>query len=79
MKAILLSEPGTLIPHDAPEPLSPGEGEALIGVHRIGLCGTDYHAFHGRQPFFSYPRILGHELGVEAFIRYVNTKFLAAG
>jgi 2-desacetyl-2-hydroxyethyl bacteriochlorophyllide A dehydrogenase len=65
MKAILLSEPGTLTPHDAPEPLSPGEGEALVRVHRIGLCGTDYHAFHGRQPFFSYPRILGHELGVE--------------
>jgi 2-desacetyl-2-hydroxyethyl bacteriochlorophyllide A dehydrogenase len=31
----------------------------------VGVCGTDLHAFHGRQPFFSYPRILGHELGVE--------------
>lgn len=40
-------------------------GEALVRVRRIGLCGTDYHAFHGRQPFFDYPRILGHELGVE--------------
>src|SRR5262249_13802496 len=26
---------------------------------------TDLHAFRGTQPFFSYPRILGHELGVE--------------
>jgi 2-desacetyl-2-hydroxyethyl bacteriochlorophyllide A dehydrogenase len=34
-------------------------------VRRIGLCGTDWHAFAGRQPFFTYPRILGHELGVE--------------
>jgi 2-desacetyl-2-hydroxyethyl bacteriochlorophyllide A dehydrogenase len=34
-------------------------------VHCVGICGTDIHAFHGRQPFFSYPRILGHELGVE--------------
>jgi 2-desacetyl-2-hydroxyethyl bacteriochlorophyllide A dehydrogenase len=36
-----------------------------VRVHRIGVCGTDIHAYHGRQPFFSYPRILGHELGVE--------------
>ena len=34
-------------------------------VHRIGVCGTDIHAFGGKQPFFTYPRILGHELGVE--------------
>jgi 2-desacetyl-2-hydroxyethyl bacteriochlorophyllide A dehydrogenase len=31
----------------------------------VGICGTDLHAYRGRQPFFSYPRILGHELGVE--------------
>ncbi|NOX98141.1 MAG: zinc-binding alcohol dehydrogenase family protein [Verrucomicrobia bacterium] len=42
-----------------------GEGEALIRVRRIGVCGTDIHAFYGRQPFFEYPRILGHELGGE--------------
>ena len=40
-------------------------GQALVRVHRIGICGTDIHAFAGRQPFFDYPRILGHELGVE--------------
>ena len=34
-------------------------------VLRVGICGTDIHAFRGEQPFFSYPRILGHELGVE--------------
>jgi len=47
-----------------PDP-SPGSGEALVRVHRIGVCGTDIHAFNGKQPFFTYPRILGHELGVE--------------
>jgi 2-desacetyl-2-hydroxyethyl bacteriochlorophyllide A dehydrogenase len=65
MNAIILNEPGSLAMHDVPEPHAPGAGEALIRVHRIGFCGTDYHAFHGRQPFFNYPRILGHELGVE--------------
>lgn len=49
-----------------PEPDASLEpGEALVRVHRIGVCGTDIHAFNGKQPFFTYPRILGHELGVE--------------
>jgi len=65
MNAVILNEPGKLTLQDAPEPADPKAGEALIRVHRVGFCGTDYHAFHGRQPFFSYPRILGHELGVE--------------
>ncbi len=38
------------------------ESEALVRVHRIGICGTDLHAFKGNQPFFTYPRVLGHEL-----------------
>jgi 2-desacetyl-2-hydroxyethyl bacteriochlorophyllide A dehydrogenase len=36
-----------------------------VRVRRVGICGTDLHAFRGEQPFFTYPRILGHELGVE--------------
>jgi 2-desacetyl-2-hydroxyethyl bacteriochlorophyllide A dehydrogenase len=46
-------------------PEKPGAGEALVRVHRVGVCGTDYHAFAGKQPYFTYPRILGHELAVE--------------
>jgi 2-desacetyl-2-hydroxyethyl bacteriochlorophyllide A dehydrogenase len=37
-------------------------GQAIIKIRRIGICGTDLHAFEGTQPFFEYPRILGHEL-----------------
>jgi threonine dehydrogenase-like Zn-dependent dehydrogenase len=37
-------------------------GEALVRIKRIGICGTDLHAYKGNQPFFKYPRILGHEL-----------------
>ena len=65
MKAIQLSEPGTLVSILLPEPSAPGSGEALVRVSRIGVCGTDIHAYAGKQPFFSYPRILGHELGVQ--------------
>jgi len=41
------------------------QGEVLLQVVRVGICGTDLHAYKGEQPFFSYPRILGHELATE--------------
>jgi 2-desacetyl-2-hydroxyethyl bacteriochlorophyllide A dehydrogenase len=65
MKAIALEMPGRLAAVDLPEAGRPGPGEALVAIRRIGVCGTDLHAFQGVQPFFDYPRILGHELGVE--------------
>ena len=40
-------------------------GNAIIKVKRVGICGTDLHAFEGTQPYFTYPRILGHELSGE--------------
>jgi 2-desacetyl-2-hydroxyethyl bacteriochlorophyllide A dehydrogenase len=39
-----------------------GQGQAILKIRRIGICGTDLHAFEGTQPYFAYPRILGHEL-----------------
>jgi len=65
MKTIVLEEPGTFKLTDTKEPQSPEVGHALVRVKRVGICGTDLHAFQGNQPFFSYPRILGHELAVE--------------
>ena len=64
MLQITLDQPGKFSAAEASEP-KPAPGEALVRVHRIGVCGTDLHAFAGKQPFFTYPRILGHELGVE--------------
>ena len=63
-KQIILVEPGRFIASTGTLP-DPAPGEARIRIRRIGVCGTDIHAFHGRQPFFDYPRILGHELGAE--------------
>lgn len=65
MKTIILDRPGEFRLTDTTPPDQPGPGEALVRVRRVGICGTDLHAYRGRQPFFSYPRILGHELGVE--------------
>ena len=65
MKAISLDAPQQFRALDLPEPAAPAPGEALVRIHRIGICGTDYGGFLGKMPFFSYPRIPGHELGVE--------------
>jgi 2-desacetyl-2-hydroxyethyl bacteriochlorophyllide A dehydrogenase len=65
MRAVVLEAPGRLVLLEMPEPADPGPGEALVAIRRVGVCGTDLHAFHGRQPFLQYPRILGHELGGE--------------
>ena len=64
MKTIILDQPGSFSTADIPEPNSKA-GEAIVNISRVGMCGTDLHAFRGKQPFFTYPRILGHELGVE--------------
>jgi len=65
MKTIILEQPGRFLFTDTPQQSAPGPGEVLVRVLTVGICGTDLHAFEGTQPFFSYPRILGHELAVE--------------
>ncbi|MEO8973782.1 MAG: zinc-binding alcohol dehydrogenase family protein [Ktedonobacteraceae bacterium] len=79
MRAISLTTPEQLRLIEAQEPPPPGPGEALIRIHRVGVCGTDYHAFRGKQPFFTYPRILGHELGVEVVMVGEEVYNVAAG
>jgi alcohol dehydrogenase len=65
MKALQFESPKKIKHIDIPEPNKPGPGEALVRVHRVGVCGTDISGYLGKMPFFSYPRIPGHELGVE--------------
>ncbi len=65
MKTIVLESPGRFALTDTPPPTDVGPGEAMVRIHRIGICGTDIHAYRGEQPYFDYPRILGHELGVQ--------------
>ncbi len=65
MKAIQLEKPQAFRAIDIAEPAKPAAGEALLKIHRIGICGTDYGGYLGKMPFYSYPRIPGHELGVE--------------
>jgi len=65
MRAIRLNQPGDFTFVDVADVPSPAAGQSLVRVHRVGICGTDLHAFRGSHPFIRYPLILGHELGVE--------------
>lgn len=61
MKTLVCIQPGEFAYREADAPLA-RTGHSIIKIKRIGICGTDLHAFEGTQPFFAYPRILGHEL-----------------
>ncbi len=78
MKQALLEKPGCFRLTDSAEP-SPRAGEALLRIHRVGVCGSDLHAFRGRQPFFEYPRVPGHELGAEIVEIVPNDRGLKVG
>lgn len=64
MKALRLNAPHQCELADIDD-ARPGADETLIRVHSVGVCGSDLHAWHGTQPFVTYPRILGHEVGAE--------------
>ena len=61
MLTVICETPGTLRAHDVPKPVR-AEGEVLLRVKRVGVCGTDLHIFTGNQPYLNYPRVMGHEL-----------------
>jgi 2-desacetyl-2-hydroxyethyl bacteriochlorophyllide A dehydrogenase len=65
MKALCLTQPERFELIGLPEASAPGPNEALVAIHSIGICGTDISGYLGKMPFIEYPRILGHELGVE--------------
>jgi len=65
MNAWVLEQPRQWRFATVPEPAAPAAGEAVVRVRAVGICGTDFGGYLGKMPFFSYPRIPGHELGVE--------------
>jgi 2-desacetyl-2-hydroxyethyl bacteriochlorophyllide A dehydrogenase len=60
MLTVICETPGTLRAEDRVMP-ERGEGEVLVRVKRVGVCGTDLHIFIGNQPYLNYPRVMGHE------------------
>ncbi len=61
MKYIVCTKPGLLELSEKQQPVRK-PNEALLQIKKVGVCGTDLHAYAGNQPFFNYPIILGHEL-----------------
>ena len=61
MNVLICEKPGLLNYIKRDKPVLE-KGKAILKVKRIGICGTDLHAFEGTQPYFNYPRVLGHEL-----------------
>jgi 2-desacetyl-2-hydroxyethyl bacteriochlorophyllide A dehydrogenase len=64
LKYLVCEKPGEFLLKDKEAPKR-GKGEALLRILKVGICGTDLHAYRGNQAFFTYPRILGHELASE--------------
>ncbi|MEL0456522.1 zinc-binding alcohol dehydrogenase family protein [Flavobacteriaceae bacterium SZ-1-7] len=78
MKYIVCEKPGEFQLKDKEAPKRK-QGEALLKIKKVGICGTDLHAYSGNQAFFTYPRILGHELASEVLEIDENEKGIKAG
>ncbi|MCF8714708.1 zinc-binding alcohol dehydrogenase family protein [Joostella atrarenae] len=78
MKYIVCDEPGKFLLKEKEAPVRK-ENEALLKIKKVGICGTDLHAYSGNQAFFTYPRILGHELASEIVEIGENERGLKAG
>ncbi|MEA2118243.1 zinc-binding alcohol dehydrogenase family protein [Halovibrio sp. HP20-50] len=64
MQVLVCSKPHHIELRDTSRPQC-APGHAVVKIRRIGICGTDIHAYGGNQPYFEYPRVLGHELAGE--------------
>jgi L-iditol 2-dehydrogenase len=64
MRQARLVEPERVILEEVEKP-EPGESQVLIKVKRIGICGSDIHAYYGKHPYISCPIVQGHEFSGE--------------
>ncbi len=78
MKYIVCEKPGEFQLKEKNKPVKVA-GEALLRIKKVGICGTDLHAYGGNQAFFTYPRILGHELASEVVEIEENDQNLKPG
>ena len=61
MKALSISGPGEMCVRQIAEPVVKN-GEILLKVRMVGLCGTDLNTFRGKNPMVTFPRVPGHEI-----------------
>jgi len=78
MKYLVCEQPGNFLLKEKEVPQRK-QGEALLRIRKVGICGTDLHAYSGNQAFFTYPRILGHELAAEVVEIDTNEQGINSG
>lgn len=78
MKAVCLQSPGDIKLEEVPYP-NRKEGDILIKVRSLGICGSDIGAYRGANPLVSYPRIIGHEAAGEIVAVPENETKLVVG
>jgi len=78
MKYLICEKPGQFELKEKSYPKKQ-KGQAILAVRKIGICGTDLHAYKGKQAFFTYPRILGHELAAEVIDIEENSQNIKVG
>lgn len=61
MKAFCLKAPYETEIQERQMP-EPRKGQALVKILTVAICGSDIHAYRGRQAIFEYPRVIGHEI-----------------
>ena len=79
MRQIVLEEPRHMVGHVVAPVAARQPHEALVRIPRIAICGSDWHAYEGRQPNYSYPRVIGHELSCEVLEAPENDRGIRAG
>jgi 2-desacetyl-2-hydroxyethyl bacteriochlorophyllide A dehydrogenase len=78
VRQLVLTAPGQFHNRSVDAPAE-GPGEALLRMERVGVCGSDFHAFTGSHPAYVYPRVLGHELAGTVVSVAANQYGLAVG
>lgn len=74
MNTLICSTPYTFEYIQTPMPVLTADS-SILKIEKVGICGTDIHAFEGTQPYFSYPRILGHEIAAEVYETQIDSGF----
>ena len=78
MKALVLHSPGRVSIETVTDAVAQ-EGEVLLKVRRVGLCGTDLNSYRGKNPLITFPRVPGHEIAATIAVASRTHPELAIG
>lgn len=60
MKALVYTQPNEMQLLERDQPVA-ADGEVVLKIEAVGICGSDMHAFHGHDPRRQPGLVLGHE------------------